>query len=85
MPSESAEGAVQGVALVARVIDVDDLLPYAGLMYPGFDVYLGHTAGLIEHPTDSYTVLMQDPRYARRMRHHAARSFDRDGHLEYPF
>ncbi|MGR6998560.1 hypothetical protein ACU686_11490 [Yinghuangia aomiensis] len=34
-------------------VDVDDL-PFVGLMYPGFDVYLGNTAGLIAHEFDSY-------------------------------
>ncbi|MFF7251140.1 hypothetical protein ACFZBU_45655 [Embleya sp. NPDC008237] len=65
-------------------VDVDDL-PFVGLMYPGFDVYLGNTAGLIEHEYESYTGLMDDPRYTRRMHHHAARSFGGDSCFEYPF
>ncbi|BAJ32832.1 MULTISPECIES: hypothetical protein [Kitasatospora] len=52
-------------------LDVDDL-PYAVLMYPGFDVYLAATAGLLP-PGDlpGYDALKHDPRYAHRMRAHA--------------
>ncbi|MFE1318214.1 hypothetical protein [Kitasatospora phosalacinea] len=52
-------------------LDVDDL-PYAVLMYPGFDVYLAETAGVL--PPDGrpgYDSLKHDPRYAARMRTHA--------------
>ncbi|RAJ47133.1 hypothetical protein K353_00334 [Kitasatospora sp. SolWspMP-SS2h] len=52
-------------------LDVDDL-PYAVLMYPGFDVYLAETAGVLP-PDDrpGYDSLKHDPRYARRMLAHA--------------
>ncbi|MFE2873435.1 hypothetical protein [Embleya sp. NPDC059259] len=65
-------------------VDVDDL-PFVGLMYPGFDVYLGNTAGLIEHEYESYTGLMDDPRYFRRMHHHATHCFGGASHFEFPF
>ncbi|QKW23361.1 hypothetical protein HUT16_33545 [Kitasatospora sp. NA04385] len=52
-------------------LDVDDL-PYAVLMYPGFDVYLAETAGVLP-PDDrpGYDSLKHDPRYASRMAAHA--------------
>ncbi|HEX6817625.1 MAG TPA: hypothetical protein VF120_04560 [Ktedonobacterales bacterium] len=57
------------------VVDIDDL-PYAAVMYPGFDVFLGDEVGLGLHPFDTYEALHDDPRYATRMRHHALRLFD---------
>ncbi|MET8796415.1 hypothetical protein ABZV91_08155 [Nocardia sp. NPDC004568] len=51
-------------------LDFDDL-PFVGLMYPGFDVYLAHTAGLLDREFTGYSVLADDPVYGRRMREHA--------------
>ncbi|MGA4538825.1 hypothetical protein ACPA54_02365 [Uniformispora flossi] len=65
-------------------VDVDDL-PFVGLMYPGFDVYLGNTAGLIAHEFDAYDGLIEDSRYRGRMRRHAAASFGGRSCFEYPF
>lgn len=76
-PDQEGEYPVLGV-------DVDDL-PFVGLMYPGFDVYLGNTAGLVEHEFESYTDLMDDPRYNRRMHRHAALTFGGESCFEYPF
>ncbi|MEU5690174.1 hypothetical protein [Actinosynnema sp. NPDC020468] len=65
-------------------VDVDDL-PFVGLMYPGFDVYVAHEAGLVEHPFESYTDLVDDPVYRPRMREHARHRFAGDVCFEYPF
>ncbi|GIJ60894.1 hypothetical protein [Virgisporangium aurantiacum] len=53
-------------------LDVDDL-PCVELMYPGLDVYLAETAGVIEvdRAGKSYSALKEDARYAQRMREHA--------------
>ncbi|WP_326558545.1 hypothetical protein [Micromonospora sp. NBC_01796] len=56
-------------------LDVDDL-PCIELMYPGFDVYLADTAGLITMPEGGYTALATDPTYGPRMRTHARHAFD---------
>jgi hypothetical protein len=65
-------------------IDIDDL-PYIGLMYPGFDVYLAHTLGLLEHDGDGYDALIDHPVYGDRMRQHAANWFAGGTSAEYPF
>ena len=57
------------------VVDIDDL-PYAAVMYPGFDVFLADYAGLGLHPFETYEALHDDPRYTGRMRHHALHVFD---------
>ncbi|MEV4559549.1 hypothetical protein AB0K51_21500 [Kitasatospora sp. NPDC049285] len=54
-------------------LDIDDL-PYAVLMYPGFDVYLADTAGVldVEDPDyQGYDGLRHHQVYADRMRTHA--------------
>lgn len=56
------------------VIDEDDV-PYAAVMYPGFDVYMADEAGLLGLDFDTYEDLHDDPRYAARMRQHALRIF----------
>ena len=61
------------------VIDEDDI-PYAAVMYPGFDVYMADLAGIIDHPKDThpqgaYVDLFSDPRYAPRLKWHADRLF----------
>ncbi|MFD9267224.1 hypothetical protein ACFWB1_01770 [Streptomyces goshikiensis] len=53
-------------------LDVDDL-PCIELMYPGLDVYLADTAGVIGFSGNGYSALVGDPRYGRRMRTHARR------------
>lgn len=53
------------------VIDTDDV-PYVGLEYPGFDVYIAEAAGLLqdrEHET--YGDLLDDAVYGGRMQEHA--------------
>ena len=65
-------------------MDIDDL-PYVGLMYPGFDVYLADTFGLIESEADSYDALVNDPVYGGRMRQHAANWFAGNTSAEYPW
>jgi hypothetical protein len=65
-------------------LDVDDL-PFAGLMYPGFDVYLADTAGFVGWEMDSYTELIGHPVYGLRMRRHAATAFAGDAYAEWPF
>jgi hypothetical protein len=54
------------------VIDTDDL-PYAAVMYPGFDVFMADEAGLEGVACDwgTYEGLWNDRRYAGRMREHA--------------
>lgn len=65
-------------------LDVDDM-PYAGLMYPGFDVYVGEVAGFVACEFETYTDLGSDAVYGRRMREHAVRSFAGQLCAEYPF
>jgi hypothetical protein len=57
-------------------LDVDDI-PCAALMYPGFDVFLADTAGLLEQQkARGYSALADDPRYGARMRTQAGHYFD---------
>ncbi|WP_280254079.1 hypothetical protein [Nocardia abscessus] len=65
-------------------LDVDDM-PYAGLMYPGFDVYAAAAAGLVHCEFETYTDLAGHPVYGRRMREHAVRGFAGQLCAEYPF
>ncbi|MGK8490447.1 hypothetical protein [Nocardia asiatica] len=65
-------------------LDVDDM-PYAGLMYPGFDVYAAEAAGLVHCRFETYTDLAGDPVYGRRMREHAVRRLAGELFAEYPF
>ncbi|MFF3378057.1 hypothetical protein ACFYXF_34540 [Streptomyces sp. NPDC002680] len=66
-------------------LDLDDL-PYLGLMYPGFDVYLADTADLLGlGERESYTDLIGHPTYGPRMRRHAAQCFAGAGSVQYPF
>ncbi|MBW4716825.1 hypothetical protein [Saccharothrix obliqua] len=55
-------------------LDVDDM-PFAGLMYPGFDVYAAEAVGLVRHEFESYTDLADDPVYGPRMWEHARHRF----------
>ncbi|MEU9132264.1 hypothetical protein AB0D08_29845 [Kitasatospora sp. NPDC048540] len=55
-------------------LDIDDL-PCIELMYPGFDVYLADTAGVISRRGSGYSALSEDPRYAARMHTHARNAF----------
>jgi hypothetical protein len=55
-------------------VDTDDL-PYAGVMYPGFDVFIGDECGLCLSPGETYEALFDDPRYAARMNEHARHLF----------
>jgi hypothetical protein len=54
------------------VIDTDDL-PYAAVMYPGFDIFMADEAGVegVACDWDTYEDLWNDHRYATRMREHA--------------
>ncbi|MFC8242183.1 hypothetical protein [Streptomyces chartreusis] len=66
-------------------LDLDDL-PYLGLMYPGFDVYLADAAvllGLGERET--YPDLIHHGTYGPRMRRHAAQCFAGESCVQYPF
>lgn len=66
-------------------LDLDDM-PYLGLMYPGFDVYLADTAGLLElGKRETYSDLIHHATYGPRMRRHADRCFAGETCVEYPF
>lgn len=54
------------------VIDTDDL-PYAAVMYPGFDVFMSDEASVPGATFDfgTYESLSEDPRYAGRIQSHA--------------
>lgn len=66
-------------------LDVDDL-PCLELMYPGFDVYLAHTAGLIKRLGGSgYSALTGHRTYGRRMATHARQLLDGQTALTFPF
>lgn len=65
-------------------VDVDDL-PFVGLMYPGFDVYAAHTAGLFPYTFDTYTALATHPPYTHRFHSHANHHFDGTLYAQYPF
>lgn len=65
-------------------LDIDDM-PFVGLMYPGFDVYVAEAAGLVRCEFDTYTALAADPVYGPRLREHAAHRFAGDLCDEYPF
>ncbi len=56
------------------VVDNDDL-PYAGVMYPGFDVFMADEAGFALHPFGTYEDLFDDPRYTARLNEHAGYLF----------
>ncbi|MFE7490070.1 hypothetical protein [Kitasatospora sp. NPDC057541] len=55
-------------------LDIDDI-PCVELMYPGLDVYLADTSGVLTVELDGYSRLAEDGVYARRMRTHALRVF----------
>jgi hypothetical protein len=57
------------------VIDTDDL-PYAAVMYPGFDVFMADEAGFDIHQMDTYEGLFEDKRYAPRLNEHARHIFN---------
>jgi len=61
-------------------LDVDDV-PGADLMYPGFDVFLADSAGMVatSDDDDEYSHLAEHPDFAARMATHAAQCFG--GHL----
>ncbi|MFD3307425.1 hypothetical protein [Streptomyces sp. NPDC058694] len=66
-------------------LDLDDM-PYLGIMYPGFDVYLADTAGLLElGERHTYTDLIEHSTYGPRMRRHATQCFAGETCVEYPF
>jgi hypothetical protein len=55
-------------------------------MYPGFDVYLADTIGLLAPASrDGYGFLMDDATYGSRMHEHARHWFGGHGSAEYPF
>ncbi|WP_216678553.1 hypothetical protein [Streptomyces sp. MNP-20] len=55
-------------------LDIDDL-PCIELMYPGLDVCLADTAGLITRAGHRYSAPADDPAYGPRMRTHARQVF----------
>lgn len=63
------------------VIDTDDL-PYAAVMYPGFDVYMADEAGFGLHSYDTYEALFEDTRYAPRLNEHARHLFNGKAGIE---
>ncbi|MFE0425947.1 hypothetical protein [Streptomyces sp. NPDC058953] len=65
-------------------LDFDDL-PYAGLMYPGFDVYAADTAGLLGLGFSAYSSLIDHRIYGPRMRRHAIHCFDGEPEAQFPF
>lgn len=65
-------------------LDVDDL-PFVGLVYPGFDVCLADTAGLIRRDPGGYTTLIHHDVYGPWMRWHATHLFAGDHWAEFPF
>ncbi|TVL90341.1 hypothetical protein [Streptomyces sp. SAJ15] len=60
-------------------LDVDDI-PCIELMYPGLDVYLADTAGVITCQGRGYSALAEDRTYGRRMRTHARNVFGGELH-----
>ncbi len=58
------------------VVDTDDI-PYVGIRYPGFDVFMADEAGfhIASGDTGTYEALFDDPRYRPRMLQHAAHLF----------
>jgi len=65
-------------------LDIDDE-PSVNLAYPGFDVYLAHALGVVEHHQRHYASLIDDPLYGSRMRQHAQNWFGGRVSAEYPF
>ncbi|WP_051386369.1 hypothetical protein [Actinokineospora inagensis] len=64
-------------------IDVDDM-PFVGIMFPGFDVYVAEAAGLLTFDFDTYTAIENNPVYRPRVRHHT-HLFAGETYAEYPF
>ena len=65
-------------------LDVDDE-PSVNLAYPGFDVYLAHVLGVVQHQHDHYASLIDHPLYQARMRQHAQNWLGGRLSIEYPF
>jgi hypothetical protein len=65
----------------ALVIDTDDL-PYAAVMYPGFDVFMADEAGFALHDMGTYEDLFEDKRYAPRLNEHARHIFNGKSGIE---
>jgi hypothetical protein len=63
-------------------VDVDDL-PYLGIMYPGFDVYMADLVGFIDWPLKTYSSFFDHPDYARRLHWHAMHLFQGKRELEW--
>lgn len=76
-PDEAGESAV-------FAIDCDDL-PFIGLMYPGFDLYVADAYGLSPTSPDGYIWPVGDRVYGRRARHHAQAWLGGSTFLEFPF
>lgn len=76
-PDEAGESAVFAV-------DCDDL-PFIGLMYPGFDLYVADAFGLLTTSPKGYLWPVGDPVYGGRARHHAAVRLGGSTSLEFPF
>jgi hypothetical protein len=56
---------------VLVIDDSDAGYPYAAITYPGFDIYMGDLAGVLELDVGSYESLHENERYAARLAHHA--------------
>ena len=66
-------------------------MPYIGVMYPGFDVYLADTFGVLaeiapdEDEESGYDRLVGSPVYGARMRQQAQNWFGGRTYAEYPW
>jgi hypothetical protein len=64
------------------VTDNDDM-PYVGMMYPGFDVYMAHFTRLITLKFGTYEALHEHPVYGPRMAEHAKNNLGGHASLEF--
>ncbi len=63
--------------------DIDDM-PAMGVMYPGFDVWLGEQAGLLSIDMETYSGAFKDRRYRTRCLHHAKVVTNGDLEVSFP-
>jgi len=63
--------------------DIDDGAAM-GVMYPGFDVWLGEQAGLLSIDMETYSGAFKDRRYRARCLHHAKAATNGDMEVSFP-